>query len=282
MNRRVVITGIGVVSAVGNDTDAFWASLVAGRSGIGPITKVDVSAMRFRNAAEVTGFDASQHFEEKELMWLDPFAHYGIVTARQAIADSGVELTPELRGMTGVITGSCLGGKTTEDELFYKLYAQGQMRHQPIAIPRAMANSVASNVSMEFGLQGATFTLSTACSSANHAMGQAFWLVRQGVLDMAVTGGSEAPICFGHLKAWEAMRVVAPDTCRPFSRDRLGMILGEGAAMFVIEPLDIALTARCEDLCRDRGLWHVRRRPSHHDATRRRCRSGDPWGLERR
>ncbi|HMS40331.1 MAG TPA: beta-ketoacyl-[acyl-carrier-protein] synthase family protein, partial [Pyrinomonadaceae bacterium] len=165
-------------------------------------------------------------------LWLDPFSRYGIVAAREAVADSGIEFHKE---NTGVITGNCLGGKMTEDELFYKLYAEGKQRHQPVAIPRAMSNAVSSHVSMEFGLMGATFTTSTACSSANHAIGQAFWLVRQGTLDAAIAGGSEAPLCFGHLKAWESMRVVSPDTCRPFSKDRSGMILGEGAAMFVLE-----------------------------------------------
>ena len=233
--RKVVITGIGVVSAIGNNAADFWASLVAGRSGIGPITKVDVSTMRFQNAAEIKNFDPAEHFDEKNLLWLDPFSHYGIVAAREAIADSGIEFNDELRDKSGVITGSCLGGKMTEDDLYYKLYAEGKQRHQPIAIPRAMSNAVASHVSMEFGLTGATFTTSTACSSANHAIGQAFWLIRQGTLDMAITGGSEAPICFGNLKAWETMRVVSPDTCRPFSKDRTGMILGEGGAMFVME-----------------------------------------------
>jgi nodulation protein E len=233
--KKVVITGIGVVSAIGNNAADFWGSLVAGRSGIGPITKVDVSTMRFQNAAEVKDFDPTQHFDEKNLLWLDPFSHYGIVAAREAIADSGIEFNDQLRDRSGVITGSCLGGKMTEDDLYYKLYAEGKQRHQPIAIPRAMSNAVASHVSMEFGLTGATFTTSTACSSANHAIGQAFWLIRQGTLDMAITGGSEAPICFGNLKAWETMRVVSPDTCRPFSKDRTGMILGEGGAMFVME-----------------------------------------------
>ena len=233
--RKVVITGIGVVSAIGNNAADFWASLVAGRSGIGPITKVDVSTMRFQNAAEVKDFDPAEHFDEKNLLWLDPFSHYGIVAAREAIADSDIEFNDDLRDKSGVITGSCLGGKMTEDDLYYKLYAEGKQRHQPIAIPRAMSNAVASHVSMEFGLTGATFTTSTACSSANHAIGQAFWLIRQGTLDMAITGGSEAPICFGNLKAWETMRVVSPDTCRPFSKDRTGMILGEGGAMFVME-----------------------------------------------
>jgi nodulation protein E len=238
--KKVVITGIGVVSAVGNNAADFWAAISAGRSGIAPITKVDVSTMRFQKAAEVKDFDPTQHFDEKMLLWLDPFSHYGIVAAREAISDSGLEFNDGLRDRTGVITGSCLGGKMTEDELYYKLYAEGKQRHQPIAIPRAMSNAVASHVSMEFGLTGATFTTSTACSSANHAIGQAFWLIRQGTIDVAVTGGSEAPICFGNLKAWETMRVVSPDTCRPFSKDRTGMILGEGGAMFVMESEDSA------------------------------------------
>jgi nodulation protein E len=235
-----VITGVGVVSALGNNADEFWSAVSSGRSGIGPITKADTSTIRFKNAAEVKGFDEKQHFDEKALLWLDPFAHFGIVSAREAVADSGIEFTDKLRERGGVITGSCLGGKTTENDLYYNLYVEKRERFPPVAIPRAMANAVASHVSMEFGLTGATFTTSTACSSANHAIGQAFWLVRQGTLDVAIAGGSEAPICYGNLKAWETMRVVAPDTCRPFSKDRTGMILGEGGAMFVMESLDAA------------------------------------------
>src|SRR5690606_5620896 len=169
-----------------------------------------------------------------------PFSQYGIAAARQALADSGIELTDTLKDRTGVITGSCLGGKMTEDELYRKLYADGIRRQPPVAIPKAMSNAVASQVSMEFGLTGATFTTSTACASANHAMGQAFWLIRQGTLDAAFTGASEAPICTGNLHAWETMRVVSADTCRPFSKDRSGMILGEGGAMFVFEELESA------------------------------------------
>jgi nodulation protein E len=235
-----VITGVGVVCSLGNNAGEFWDSLSAGRSAIGPITKEDVSTLRFKNAAEVKGFDAKEHFEDKELLWLDPFSHYGIVSAREAIKSSGIEFNKALRDRTGVITGNCLGGKTTEGEMYRRLYAEGQQRHPPTVIPSAMANAVSSHVSIEFGLTGATFTTSTACSSANHALGQAFWLVRQGTLDVAIAGGSEAPICYGNLKAWETMRVVAPDTCRPFSKDRTGMILGEGGAMFVMEELEMA------------------------------------------
>lgn len=238
--RRVVITGIGVVSALGNNSADFWATLCDGRSGIAPITKVDTTEIRFKNAAEVRGFDASEFFDERMMLMLDPFAHFGVVAAREAINDSGISFGEILRGNTGVVTGSCLGGKETEDAFFHDLYAKNKNRVPPIAIPRSMSNSVASHVSIEYGLTGATFTTSTACSSSNHAIGQAFWLIRQGTLDAAVAGGSEAPLCYGNLKAWEAMRVVAPDTCRPFSKDRSGMILGEGGAMFVLEELEAA------------------------------------------
>ncbi len=238
--KRVVVTGVGVVSAIGNNANEFWDSLKQGRSGIDQITKVDTSNLRFQKAAEVKGFDSNQHFDDKSLLWIDIFAQFGVVAAREAIADSGIEFDDELKDRSGVVTGSSLGGQTTKDEMFYKLYAEGKIRQQPTAIPRSMSNAVASQVSIEFGLTGATFTTSTACSSANHALGQAFWLIRQGTLDVAIAGGSEAPISNGHLRAWETMRVVSTDTCRPFSKDRSGMVLGEGAAMFVLESLESA------------------------------------------
>ena len=238
--KRVVITGIGVVSALGNNVAEFWESLSAGRSGIAEVTKADMSTIRYKNAAEIKGFDENAHFDDKALVWLDPFSQFGIVAAREAIADSGIEFTDALRDKGGVITGNCLGGKTTESDLYKKFYVEGQQRYPPVTIVRGMSNAVSSHVSMEYGLTGATFTTSTACSSANHAIGQAFWLIRQGTLDIAIAGGSEAPICFVNLKAWETMRVVSFDTCRPFSKDRSGMILGEGGAMFVLETLESA------------------------------------------
>lgn len=204
------------------------------------MTKLDLPNLRFQNAAEVRGFNAEDYFDEKTLYWLDPFAQYGIVAAREAVRDSGIEFTAELKENAGVITGSCVGGKETEDNLFRKLYAEGKERQPPTTIPKVMSNAVASHVSIEYGLTGATFTISTACSSANHAIGQAFWLIRQGTLDAAITGGSEAPLSNGHLQAWAMLRVVSPNTCRPFSKDRSGMILGEGGAMFVLETLEAA------------------------------------------
>jgi nodulation protein E len=146
-----------------------------------------------------------------------------------------------LRETAAIVTGSCVGGQSTEDIGFQELYKFARNRVHPLTIPKTMANAGASHISMEFGITGPSFTISTACSSAGHAIGQAFQMIRTGQTDLAITGGSEATFSVGILKAWEAMRVVSPDTCRPFSKDRRGMILGEGGAMLVLEPLEAAV-----------------------------------------
>jgi nodulation protein E len=238
--RRVVVTGLGVVSALGGDTAAFWQALIEGRSGIAPIESVDLSQLRIPNGAEARTFRSSDHFDEKTGGFLDRFAQMAVVAAREAVRDAGLEWTPRLRERTAIITGSCVGGQSTEDQGFLDVYRDRRNRVHPLTIPKTMANAGASYISMEFGITGPTFTISTACSSANHAIGQALWMVRHGLAEAALAGGSEAPFSFGILKAWEALRVVSPDTCRPFSKDRRGMILGEGAAVLVLEPLESA------------------------------------------
>jgi nodulation protein E len=238
--RRVAVTGLGVISAIGHNAQQFWQALQAGRSGIAPLEAIDRTLLRFANGAEVRNYAPAQYFDDKELGLLDRFAQFGVIAAREAIAEAGVEWTPELRESTAIVTGSCTGGQTTEDEGFVNLYRNNIPRVNPFTIPRTMENAAASRISLETGVVGPTYTISTACSSSNHAIGQAFWMVRSGAAEMAITGGSEAVFSLGFLKAWEAMRVVSPDTCRPFSKDRRGLILGEGAAMLVLEPLDAA------------------------------------------
>ena len=238
--RRVVITGIGAISALGRTAAECAESLRAGRSGIGPIESTDVSQLRFQNGAEVKGYRHQPYFDDRRADFLDRFAQFAVIAAREAVGDAGIEWTPQLRETAAIITGSCVGGQGTEDTGFHEVYKLGRNRVHPLTIPKTMANAGASHISMEFGITGPSFTISTACSSAAHAIGQACWMVRSGATDLALTGGSEAPFSFGILKAWEAMRVVSPDTCRPFSRDRHGMILGEGAGMFVLEPLEAA------------------------------------------
>jgi nodulation protein E len=239
-HRRVAVTGIGVVSALGPDRAAFWQQLCAGRSAIGPIAAVDTSDLSFTNGAEVRGYEPRAHFDKRQADFLDRFAQFAVVAAREAVADAGISWDGELQGRTAVVTGSCLGGQITEEEGYIDLFARGRARMHPFSIPRAMANAGASAIAMEMGSRGPALTISTACSSSNHALGQALTLVRHGAAEVALAGGSEAPFCRGHLKAWEALRAVSPDTCRPFSRDRSGLVLGEGGGILVLEELERA------------------------------------------
>src|SRR5450631_3248090 len=239
--RRVAITGTGAISALGRNTAEFAESLREGRGGIGQIESTDVATLRFQNGAEVKNYSHQPYFEDRRADFMDRFAQFAVIAAREAVEHAGVQWTPELRETSAIITGSCVGGQSTEDIGFQEIYKYSRNRVHPLTIPKTMANAGASHISMEFGITGPSYTISTACSSAAHAIGQAFQMIATGGTDLAITGGSEAPFSLGILKAWEAMRVVSQETCRPFSKDRRGMILGEGAAMFVLEPLDAAL-----------------------------------------
>ena len=239
--RRVAITGLGAICALGRTVSETAQSLRAGRSGIGPIESADVSQLRFQNGAEVRGYTHRPYFDDRRADFIDRFAQFAVIAAREAVADASIAWTQELRETAAIITGSCVGGQSTEDIGFHEVYKLGHNRVHPLTIPKTMANAGASHISMEFGITGPGFTISTACSSSGHAIGQAFEMIRTGKTDLALTGGSEATFSFGILKAWEAMRVVSPDTCRPFSKDRRGMILGEGGAMLVLEPLEAAV-----------------------------------------
>ena len=239
--RRVAITGTGAISALGRNTTEFAESLREGRGGIGQIEFAGAECLRFQNAAQVRNYSHQPYFEDRRADFMDRFAQFAVIAAREAVQDAGVEWTPELRETSAIITGSCVGGQSTEDAGFVEIYKKGTNRVHPLTIPKTMANAGASHISMEFGITGPAYTISTACSSAAHAIGQAFQMIATGGTDLAITGGSEAPFSMGILKAWEAMRVVSQETCRPFSKDRRGMILGEGGAMFVLEPLEAAL-----------------------------------------
>ena len=240
MNRRVAITGIGVICGIGRELASFRQNLFAGNSGIRPIASTELREIRFKNGAEVDSYNPLTDFDPRGADFLDRFAQFAVIAARQAVAQAGIEWTAELQESTAIVTGSCVGGQSSEDASFWDVYHLGRTRVHPLTIPRIMANAGASHISMEFGITGPAYTVSTACSSSAHALGQAFGMVRSGAVEMAIAGGSEAPFSYGILKAWEAMRVVSADTCRPFSKDRTGMILGEGAAMLVLEPLEAA------------------------------------------
>jgi nodulation protein E len=238
--RRIAITGIGTISALGTNAAESWETLRAGRPAIALFDNPELSSLRFQNAAAVRGYDPAAHFTPSQIDHMDRFAQFAVIAAREAARDSGITWTDDLRQRTAIITGSGTGGQSTEDKGFADVYLRGRDKVHPLTIPRTMANAGASHISMEFGFTGPAFTLSTACSSSNHAIGIALQLLRSGGAEIALAGGSEAPLSYGILKAWEAMRVVAPDTCRPFCVDRRGIILGEGAGMLVLEPLEAA------------------------------------------
>ena len=244
--HRVVVTGVGVISALGLDTRSFAEALAAGQTGIRPIESIDATQLRFHNAAEVHGYNPEAYFEPKDLGFMDRFAQFAVIPAREAVAQAGIEWTPELREEAAIITGSCMGGRGAEEAGYWELFHNHRTRVHPLTIPLGMSNAGASHISMQFGIQGPAYTISTACASSAHAIGQAFWMVRSGAAPLALAGGSEAPMFVGGLKAWEAMRVVSKDTCRPFSANRTGLIVGEGGAMLVLEPLETALA---------RGAW---------------------------
>jgi nodulation protein E len=246
--HRVVVTGVGVISALGLDAPSFAEALAAGRTGIAPIASIDAAQLRFNHAAEVKGYNPEAHFEPRDLGFMDRFAQFAVVPAREAVAQAGIEWTSELRDQAAIVTGSCMGGRGAEEAGYWELFHNNRTRVHPLTIPLGMSNAGASHISMQFGIQGPAYTISTACASSAHAIGQAFWMVRSGAAPLALAGGSEAPMFIGGLKAWEAMRVVSKDTCRPFSADRTGLIVGEGGAMLVLEPLERALARGAKPL----------------------------------
>jgi nodulation protein E len=190
--------------------------------------------------AEVKDFDPAAHFDERQLATLDRVSQFAVVAAREAVAQSGLSFANGLSERTATILGSGAPGQVTQEESYKRLFVDKANRIFPLTVPRLMANAPASQVSMHCGLRGPAFVITSACASATHAIGVAFHMVKSGAVDCAVTGGTEACLTLGSIKGWEALRVMAPDTCRPFSRDRKGMVLAEGAAMLVLETLENA------------------------------------------
>ncbi len=239
-NRRVVVTGTGVISAIGNNTTEFWKSIVECRSGIGVYDSPFADQIRFKHGADVKNFDASAHIEKADLDLMDRFAQFAVLAAKEAVQQSGFQFNDDNAYRTAVICGTSIGGVHAQEQSYYDLYRENKTRVHPLSIPKTMPNGAASNISMQMGIRGPVYTISTACASSNHAIGNAFWLIRSGICDQAIAGGSETPFTYTFLKAWEAIRVVAPDTCRPFSKTRQGMILGEGGGMLMLETLEHA------------------------------------------
>ena len=233
MSKKVVITGLGSISPLGLSTPQFWQSLLEGRSGIGQLRGFFQQDLKVKVGAQVQDFTPESFFSPTEIPLLDRNAQFAIVAAREAVKDSG--LTGEALRRGAAVIGTGCGGKETDERAYHTLYKEKKSRLHPLTIPRGMPSAAASQVSMECGITGPVFTVSSACASAAHAVIQSVMLIRSGIVDVAVTGGTDAPFTFGLLKAWEALRVLSPDTCRPFSADRSGLVLGEGAGIVVLE-----------------------------------------------
>lgn len=238
--NRVVVTGLGVCASLGQNVAAFSASLQAGKAAIGPIDLINTDELITKIGAQVPAFDPLAHFEENKLALYDRCTQLCLVAAREAIAQSGLDFRAGLGARTATIIGSGVGGQGTQDENYQRLYLQGAKRCHPLTIPKLMINAPCCHITMEHGITGPSFVVASACSSANHAIGLAFQMVRSGMSEAAVTGGTEAVFTFGTIRGWEALRVMAPDTCRPFSLGRKGMVLGEGAAVIVLETYESA------------------------------------------
>jgi nodulation protein E len=247
--HRVVITGLGAITPLGHDPASLWNGLRDGVNGVRPVELVPLDRLNQKVLGEVKGFDPNKHFTDRELPILDRVSQFSIVAAKQAVAESGLTFDGELSERTATIIGTGVGGQTTVDESFKRLYEDKQPRVYPLTIPKLMPNAPASQISMHCGLRGPAFGIVSACASATHAIGLCFQMVRSGAVQCAVTGGAEAAITLGAIKGWEAMRVMSPDVVRPFSKDRKGMIIGEGVAIAVLETEESARKRGANILC---------------------------------
>jgi 3-oxoacyl-[acyl-carrier-protein] synthase II len=244
--RRVVITGIGAITALGLDAESTFAGLLEGRSGVGPITRWDAKDHVTRFAAEIRNFDPAAVMEPHEARKLDPFALYAMAAAKQAIADSGVDLEKEDRTRIGSVVGVGIGGLTDIEAQHLVLRDRGPRRVNPFFIPKIMMNAAAGQISITYGLQGPNYATASACASSAHAVGLAMQAIRWDEADMMVAGGSEATITplgiagFNALKALSTRNDAPERASRPFDRDRDGFVMGEGAGCLVLEELDHA------------------------------------------
>jgi nodulation protein E len=238
--KRVAITGQGSINALGRTAPETLRAMAEGLCGIGPLEVRDVERLSVQIGGQVQGYDPEAEFNRQQIALYDRFTQFTLLAAREAIAQSGLTFAGELSAEAGVVLGTAAGGMETWDDNFRSVYEEGKNRVHPFVVPKLMNNAAASHVSMEFNLKGPSFTVATACASSNHAMGQAFHLIRSGATRAMVTGGSEAMLTFGGVKAWEGLRVMSKDACRPFSANRNGMVQGEGAAVFVFEEMEHA------------------------------------------
>jgi len=252
--KRVVITGAGTINSIGQDFPQTINSLREGRCGISALKFKDVERLSIKIGGQIHNFEPDRHFNRQQLSLYDRYTQLTLIAADEAITQSGLTFNGELAASTGVVLGTAGGGVSTWDDNYRAVYEEGKNRVHPFVVPKLMNNAAASHLSMKFNLKGPTFTVSSACASSNHAMAQAFQIVRSAQSPVMVTGGSESMMCFGGIKAWEGLRVMSNDACRPFSLNRNGMVQGEGAAIFVFEEMEHAKRRGANIFCEVKGF----------------------------
>ena len=244
--RRVVVTGMGTVSPLGNSVDETWGNAIEGVSGVAPITLFDTEDLPIKIACEVKGFDPEDYMQKREARRIDRFQQFGIAAAQQAIQQAGLEVRPEEAGRASVIISSAVGGILSIEEAMHVFIEQGARRVTPFTIPKLMSNGAAGLVSIKNGFKGPTFSLASACASGSDAIGQAALMIRAGAVDVAVAGASDAVISrigvsgFDRLGAMSRRNDDYSTTPAPFDKDRDGLVMGEGAAVIVLEDLERA------------------------------------------
>jgi nodulation protein E len=252
-HEQIVVTGAGCVSALGHSVEAFWSALRDGRCGLGKLDESASSDLKVSMVGAIPAPDPRQMLDARRLPMMDRFSVLAIVAVKQALAQSGLPLEHVGHRIGCVVGVGVAGGEAIED-MYRKIFLEGAKRANVFTVPRVMPSAPASQISMAYGIRGPVFTVSSACASSNHAVATTVWLLRNGVFDAAIVGGTEAPLTYGILKAWEALRVMAPDTCRPFDRHRKGLVLAEGAGMVVLERADHAKGRGAEILAQIAGV----------------------------
>lgn len=252
--RRVVITGQGTINSLGHNVPETLNAMARGQCGIAPLDVQDVNRLTIQIGAQVKNYDPLDYFSNRDLSLLDRYSQFALIAANEAVEQSGLVFHEELAVKSGAIIGTAGGGLQTQEENYRAVFEDGKNRVHPFVVPRLMNNAATSQISMKHNLLGPCFTVSTACASSNHAIGQAFQMVRSGQVDVMLAGGSETMLSFGGIKAWEGLRVLSPDGCRPFCATRNGLVQGEGAAVFVLEEFEAAKKRGAEILAEISGF----------------------------
>jgi 3-oxoacyl-[acyl-carrier-protein] synthase II len=257
--RRVVITGAGVVSPLGNSLDETWQSALKGKSGVGPITRFDASGYEVRFAGEVKNFNADLYVEKKEQKKMDLFIQYSLATAQMAMEHSGFKVTEENTYRTGVFIGSGMGGLPGIEDQHTRLMEKGPSRVSPFFVPSVISNLAPGWISIIHGIKGPNYTVTSACASGAHGIGEAYNYIRFGLADQMIAGGTESAVCglaisgFTNMKALSTRNESPQEASRPWDKDRDGFVMGEGAATFVMESLESALKRNAKIICEVTG-----------------------------